>query len=61
MVKKVLEFLDFGRRRNGKPVKFKTSIWRVVVKGGRRFAVARAPSSTPKKLIEAFRIIGKTA
>ncbi len=56
MVNKVLEFLDFGKRRNGKPTRFKTSKWKPVIKGGRRFAVATAPSGS-----KAFRIIGKTA
>ncbi len=51
---KMLQFLDFGKRRNGKPTKFSTSNWKVVTKKGRRFAVATAPSG-----VKAFRILGK--
>ncbi len=54
MVNKVLGFLDFGKKRNGKPTKFSTSNWKVEVRKGRRFAVATAPSG-----VKAFRILGK--
>ena len=43
-----LEFYDLGKRK-----KFKSSNYKIVVKGGRKFAVAKTPSGS-----ESWRIIG---